>query len=185
MSKRKPIVVLIAVLLAFGLFSASGFFQNAKAATSGQSAPSVDVASGGSITVSPYGMSYGSRNPDTYIPWDEGADHYVRLEVNTNVTNWNVKCSKSQDLKSGSYQIDSTKFIYTSVYVSGAPSDADVYSGKEFGSVGTPSDVTDTPSTPAGANALKVDVLYDLTIIPTQAAASNYQATHTYTLTII
>ena len=183
MSKRKPIVLLVAVLLAFGLFSASGFFQNAKADTSGQSAPSVSVAAGGSITVTPTGMSYGSRQAGTNIAYNEGGGHYVELEVSTNTTTWDVKCSKSQDLTSGSYTIPSVNFIYDSVYVSGSPANADVYSDQQFGTVGSPSNVTDTPSTPAAASTLRVDVRYDLTIGATQTAASNYQATHTYTLT--
>jgi hypothetical protein len=183
MSKRKPIVVLIAVLLAFGLFSASGFFQNAKADTNGQSAPSVSVAAGGSITVTPTGMSYGSRQAGTHIAYNEGGGHKVALEVNTNTTTWAVQCSKNHDLYSDPNTILSANFIYSSVYVSGTPADADVYSSQEFGSVGSPSNVTDTPSPAAAANTLKVDVRYDLTLVPTQAAASDYQATHTYTLT--
>jgi hypothetical protein len=183
MSKRKPIVLLLAILLALGLFSASGFFQNAKADTSGQSTPSVTIAAGGSITVTPTGMSYGSRQAGIHIAYNEGGGHTVQVEVNTNTTTWDVKCSKSQDLTKDAYTVPSANFIYSSVYVSGSPADADVYSGLEFGTVGSPSSVTDTPTTPAAASALKVDVRYDLTIGGTQAAASGYTATHTYTLT--
>ena len=183
MSKRKPIVLLLAVLFAFGLFSASGFFQNARADTSGQSAPTVTVAAGGSITVTPLGMTYGSRLAGTHIAYNEGGGHKVQVEVNTNTTTWDVKCSKSQDLTKDANTVPSANFIYSSVYVSGTPANADVYSSLEFGTVGSPSSVTDTPGTPAAANALKVDVRYDLTLGPTQAAASGYTATHTYTLT--
>jgi len=189
MSKRKPIVVLLAILLAFGLFSASGFFQNAKAAEyGGESEPSVSVAAGGSITVSPHNMPYGSRQPGTRIAWDEGDqvegnDHYVRLEVNTNTTTWRVECSKNDDLFSDPNHIISENFIYTSVVSGGLPADADVYLEQEFGTLGTPSKVTDPHDLVSPANALIVDVRYDLNIVITQAGADNYQAVHTYTLT--
>jgi hypothetical protein len=160
-----------------------GFFLGAQADTDGQSAPSVSVAAGGSITVTPTGMAYGSRQAGTNIPYNEGGGHYVEIEVNTNTTTWDVKCSKNQDLTSGGNTVASANFIYSSVYVSGSPATADVYSDLQFGTVGSPSNVTDTPSTPAAASTLRVDVRYDLTLVPTQAAASNYQATHTYTLT--
>ncbi len=181
MLRRILVILFLSGLVAFAVLP--GFFLGAQADTSGQSTPSVTVAAGGSITVTPTGMSYGSRLSGTHIAYNEGGGHYVALEVSTNTTTWDVDCSKNQDLTSGGNTIASSNFIYTSVFVSGTPADADVYSNLEFGSVGSPSNVTDTPTIPAAANTLRVDARYDLTIPPTQAAASNYQATHTYTLT--
>ena len=183
MFRRKSILLLVAVLVAFGMLSVSGFFQGVQADTSGQSTPSVTVTAGGSITVTPTGMAYGSTAAGTHIAYDDGGGHKVTVTVSTNTTTWDVKCAKSQDLTSGAYSIPSANFIYSSVYVSGTPADADVYGPLAFGTVGVPSNVTDTPSTPAAADTLVVDVRYDLTIGATQAAAADYQATHTYTLT--
>jgi hypothetical protein len=183
MSKRKTVLLLIAVLVAFGMLSVSGFNQGVQAATTDTSTPSVTVTPGGSITVTPTGMSYGSQAAGTHIAYNDGSGHKVAITVTTNTTQWNVKCSKSQDLTSGGNTIASANFIYSSVYVSGTPTTPVVYTNQEFGSVGSPSNVAATPTTPAAADTLVVDVRYDLTLIPTQAAASSYQATHTYTLT--
>jgi len=183
MSRRKSVSLLLAVLVALGMLSVSGLYQGVQAATSGQSTPSVTVTPGGSITVTPTGMAYGDQAAGTHIAYNDGGGHKVALTVNTNTTTWNVKCSKSQDLTSGGNSIASANFIYTSVYVSGTPTTPVVYADQQFGSVGSPSDVAATPTTPAAAAALVVDVRYDLTVSSTQAAASNYQSTHTYTLT--
>lgn len=183
MLKRKSVSLLLVVLVAFGMLAVSGLNQGVQADTSGQSTPSVTVISGGSITVTPTGMAYGDQPAGTNIPYSEGSGHKVQVTVSTNTTSWNVKCSKTQDLTSGSYSIPSANFIYSSVYVSGTPNNAIVYSNQQFGSAGSPSNVVATPTTPAAADTLVVDVRYDLTIVPTQAAASGYSATHTYTLT--
>ena len=174
------IFITIAVFLLLVIFC---YPIKTNAAMTGDSTPSVTVSSGGSITVTPTGMAYGSKAAGTHTAYTDNGGHKVALAVNTNSSAWAVTMARSQNLTSGSYSIPSTGFIYTSVYVSGTPNPPDVYSNQEFGTSGVPSTVTDTPSTPAAASSLVVDVRYDLTIPATQTAASSYQATHTYTLT--
>ncbi|MCJ7530848.1 MAG: hypothetical protein MUO64_07425 [Anaerolineales bacterium] len=150
----------------------------------GDSTPTVTVIPGGSLTVTPTGMSYGSRAAGINIPYTEGGGHKVAVTVSTNCTTWDVKCSSSpQVLTSGSDTIPSANFIYSSVRISGTPTNPITYGPLEFGSVGSPSNVVTTPATPAAADTLLVDVRYDLTIGSTQAAATGYTSTHTYTLT--
>lgn len=185
MNKRKlillslPIVVIVAIFVAGVIFLSPGKTQ---AAMSDTSAPSVTVANGGSLTVSPTGMAYGSKAAGTHTAYTDDGGHKVQLQIDTNTTTWDVKVSKDHDLTKGGDTIPSTGFIYSSVYVSGTPNPPDVYGPLQFGTVGSPSNVTDTPGTPAAAVTLVVDVRYDLTIPPTQATGA-YSATHTYTLT--
>lgn len=180
MFRKKSVLMLLAVLVAFGMLAVSGSYQGVQAGMTGDSTPTVTVTPGGSLTVTPTGMEYGSRAAGTTIPYTEGAGHKVTVGVTTNSTTWSVKCTKSQDLTSGAYSIPSADFKYTSVYVSGTPATALVYGPLSFG---TSTSVTDTPTIPAAANTLVVDVNYDLVIEATQASAAGYTATHTYTLT--
>jgi len=185
MFRRKSVLLLLAVLVAFGMLSVSGSYQGVQAGMSGPSYPEVTVLAGGSITVTPSGMVYGSRAMGDVIHYNtDSPNHVVALIITTNTTDWKVECSKSQDLKTTSpiHTIPSANFIYTSSATGGTPLDADVYSSQQFGDAGTPSPVTDTPATPAAANALTVDVKYDLTIGSAQEHG-DYTATHTYTLT--
>lgn len=186
MSKKLKAIHIVPIL-AFLSFIAGAliFFYSripTNAALTGQSNPSVTVTAGGSLTVTPIGMAYGNRNAGTHIPYTEGGGHWVELQVDTSVTNWDVKVAKNHDLTSGGDSIPSADFIYTSVYVSGTPVGPNVYNNLEFGTVGTPSNVTD-PVVPASANVLRVDARYDLTIPPGQPGGA-YSATHTYTLTV-
>ena len=183
MFRRKSVLVLLAVFVAFGMLSVSGLYQGVQAGTSDHTHPTVEVTAGGSLTVTGTGMDYTTRAAGTTIPYTDG--HKVALTINTNYTGWAVKCTKDTDLTISGNTIPSGDFTYASVWVSGSPaaSDLDVYGSPtklEFGT--SPTNVADTHTTPAPAAALVVDVRYNLVIGPTQAAAAGYTATHTYTL---
>ena len=181
MFRKKLVLMLLAVLVAFGMLSVSGSYQGVKADMSGHDHPTVTVTPGGSITVVGTGMDYSSRAAGTYIPYTEGGGHKVAVTVSTNCTTWAVACGSSPVvLTSGAETIPSGNFKYTSVYGgTGTPINPLVYGPLEFG---TSTSVMANPSAVA-ANACLVDVRYDLTIGPTQAAAASYTAIHTYTLT--
>jgi len=181
--KTKSAFYLIFALLILGLVVFILPYPGSKAATTGYSYPSVTVAASGSLTVTPVGMSYGTRQAGETIAYNEGSGHLVELTIKTNTNTWDVNVSKDQDLTSGTYTIPSSNFTYDSVYVSGNPNNPNVYSGLEFGTAGSPSNVTDSPAGGAKAQNLRVDVRYNLTI-PEYQDPGTYQATHTYTLTL-
>ena len=184
--KKKSVFINLSVLITLASLLLLVIFcypVKTNAAMTGDASPSVSVTAGGSITVTPTGMSYGSKAAGTHTAYDADSGHKVALTINTNTTTWDVKVSKNNDLTSGANSIASANFIYTSIRISGTPAAPDVYSDQPFGASGTPSNVTDSPATPAACADLVVDVRYDLTLPSTQTAASNYQATHTYTLT--
>lgn len=115
--KTRLLLSILSLVALAGLVFVLAAPVKTEAALTGNASPSVNVTAGGSLALS----------NTTNVQWGDAAagdtkTGTLNCTLSCNVTTYNVKVAKNQDLTSGSYTIPSSAFTYTTSYNSGTPS---------------------------------------------------------------